>query len=253
MNRLFPTMGFYVVFACFTGPAMADGNQSGQYLLDAGDKISITVAREEELSMSVTLDSTGIFSFPYLGKIHALGKTAMQIEDLIRDGLDGDYLMNPHVEVKVNERRPFFINGEVNKQGAIPYQHGLTIRRALVLAGGLTDRADTNKIFVIRKNDPNRTSRKATMESRIFPGDTISVEPSYFFITGEVASTGKYPYHSRLTFRMAVTLAGGFSERADQDDVEVVRIIEGKSHELEVKLDDLVEPRDVITVNQSFF
>jgi len=254
MIRLFSFMGLFALFACGSMSAMAaNASHAEQYRLGAGDKISILVRGEKELTMTVVLNSTGIFSYPYLGKINVLGKTVMQVEDIIRNGLSGDYLLDPYVEVSIAEHRPFFINGEVNKPGEIPYQPGLTLRRAITLASGLSERADTDKIFVIRQSDSSRTARKIQMDDPVYPGDSITVETSYFFVTGEVRSRGKYPYHAGLTFRMAVTLAGGFTERADTDELEVVRTKNGKTYTLNVKPDGLVHPRDVITVNQSFF
>jgi len=254
MIRLFSFIGLFVLLACGSMSAMAaNGSHSGQYRLDAGDKISILVRGEKDLSITVSLNATGVFSYPYLGKINALGKTVMQVEDMIREGLRGDYLLNPYVEVIIAERRPFFINGEVNKPGEIPYQPGLTLRRAITLASGLSERADTDKMYVVRQNDITRTAKKITMDDPVYPGDSITISTSYFFVTGEVASRGKYPYHAGLTFRMAITLAGGFTERADVDDIEVVRTQNGKTHTLNVKPEGLVRPRDVITVNQSFF
>lgn len=255
MIRLVSFMSLFVLIVCFEPcSSMAENaDYTGQYRLDAEDEISIIVRGENDLSMTVPLDSTGVFNYPYLGKIRALHKTVMQIEDLIRDGLSGDYLVNPHVEVSIVKRRPFFIYGEVNKPGMIPYQPRMTLHRALVLASGLTARSDTNKIFVVREGDPKRASIKINMDDPIYPGDSITIGTSYFFITGEVAKRGKFAYQTGLTFRMAATLAGGFTERADEDDIEVVRKLNGKTTTLKVKPDDKIMPGDVITVKQSFF
>ena len=61
--------------------------------------------------------------------------------------------MNPQVSVFVEEYRPFFINGMVEKPGGYPYQPGLNIRKAVSLAGGFKERASLNKIFVVREGD----------------------------------------------------------------------------------------------------
>jgi len=252
MRHCFLLTAFMLVYLMVT-PVVAGSSHSGQYLLDVGDRISINVLGGDSLTMKETLDSTGMIRYPFLGRIRVVGKTTSEVESMIRNGLAGDYLVDPHVEVVIDERRPFFINGEVNKPGAISYQENLTLRKAITLASGLSELADDDRIFVIRAGDPNRVQRKLAMDDPIYPGDSITVETSYFFITGEVKSRGKYPYHTGLTFRMAVTLAGGFAERADKDDIEVVRVENGKSREMSVRLDDPIKPRDVITVNQSFF
>ena len=96
---------------------------------------------------------------------------------MLRDG----YLVNPSVNVTVVEYRPFFINGEVRSPGGYPYQPGLTLDKAIALAGGLTDRASTRKMFVVnaarqrRRRDPARR-----MNTPISPGDIVSIKEGFF-------------------------------------------------------------------------
>jgi polysaccharide export outer membrane protein len=72
------------------------------------------------------------------------------------------------------------MNGMVKSPGAFPYQPGLTVRKAVSLAGGLQDRASMRKMFVIRGDDSAQKSEKVDMETRVFPGDVITIEESFF-------------------------------------------------------------------------
>jgi polysaccharide biosynthesis/export protein VpsN len=74
-----------------------------------------------------------------------------------------------------------------------------------------------------------------------------------FYIIGEVNSPGSYQYVNGMTVINAVALAGGFSYRADQDDIIVTRGgSEGRRLE-DVRLDTPVLPGDIIEVTERFF
>jgi protein involved in polysaccharide export with SLBB domain len=74
-----------------------------------------------------------------------------------------------------------------------------------------------------------------------------------FYIIGEVNNPGSYQYVNGMTVINAVALAGGFSYRADQDDIIVTRGgSEGKRLD-EVRLDTPVLPGDIIEVTERFF
>ena len=67
----------------------------------------------------IRLSDAATISYPILGEIGLLGKTVGELEVLIRDGLKGRYLLNPQVTVTINEYRPFFVNGQVEKTGGL--------------------------------------------------------------------------------------------------------------------------------------
>lgn len=74
-----------------------------------------------------------------------------------------------------------------------------------------------------------------------------------FYLNGEVARPGGYPYRPGLTLDQAITLAGGLTERASRKKIIVLRPgAEGKE-KLPIKLNDPVYPGDIITVRRSFF
>ena len=74
-----------------------------------------------------------------------------------------------------------------------------------------------------------------------------------FYINGEVQSPGSFPYQPGLTLQQAIALAGGFTERAAQGKIEVVREADVTRTPAPIKLIDPVQAGDVITVRQSFF
>lgn len=73
-----------------------------------------------------------------------------------------------------------------------------------------------------------------------------------FYINGEVKKPGSYAYRKNLTIEKAVTLAGGFTNRASKSAISLSR--EDTNLTLnEVTLDQKIKPGDVITINESFF
>lgn len=150
------------------------------YTLAVGDVISINVFDEADLSFSrVLITDTGKIPFPFLGEVQATGKTVVELQDAIANGLQPDYLVEPKVSVSIVEYRPFFLTGEVEKPGSFPYQPGLTLRQAITIAGGLTERGTESKITVISAGRANQPV-KIDLNYEIKPGDTITVAESFF-------------------------------------------------------------------------
>lgn len=169
---------FFLVFAS-TGLLAAPSEMSG-YRLGSGDKISIYVFDEPDLSMEYTLSDAGTISYPFLGEMRVLGMTVGALETKIVAGLQDGYLVDPKVNVTIKEYRQFYIHGEVMKSGGYPYQPGLTLRKAVSLAGGLTERASEKKIFVIRDGDSEQAKHPIGMDEAVNAGDTVTVEESFF-------------------------------------------------------------------------
>lgn len=167
-----------IVLACMVSFAVAE-NVESTYRLGAGDLVKIKVYGEEDLSMEVRLGDSGAFSYPFLGELRVAGDTVNQVEAKISRGLKGDYLVDPSVSVSVLEYRPFYVNGEVEEPGSYPYVPGMTVRKAITIAGGFTERASRSKIFVDPEADA--TDRHVVeLNDKIKPGDTITIEESFF-------------------------------------------------------------------------
>lgn len=164
----------------FQRPAGNQTMDSKSYRLGAGDVINITVYGEEDLSrQKYRLSDSGLIMFPF-GEVHASGLSISELETRIADGLRGGYLINPRVSVSMEEYRPFFINGQVNQPGAYPYKSGLTVRMAVSIAGGFKERASESNIFIVRENDVQHAQAKIGLDGVVLPGDTVTVEESFF-------------------------------------------------------------------------
>jgi polysaccharide export outer membrane protein len=161
--------------------AVAQDESTSSYRLGAGDVITVQVLGEDDLKRErIRLSDAATLSYPVLGEIRLAGKTVGELERLIRDGLKGRYLVNPQVTVTIIEYRNFFINGQVERPGGYPFMPGLTVRKAVSLAGGFKERASRDKIFVIREQDRSQTPSKVDLNAVINPGDILTVEESFF-------------------------------------------------------------------------
>lgn len=159
------------------------GNVStlSSYKLGVGDVISVQVVGEEDLKREkVRLSDAGTLSFPYLGEIRVRGMTVGELEDFITKGLKGRYLLNPQVTVTMHEYRNFFVNGQVDKPGGYPFTPGLTVRKAISIAGGFKERASKERINVIHEDDLKGNAKRIALDAPVKPGDIITVEESFF-------------------------------------------------------------------------
>lgn len=74
-----------------------------------------------------------------------------------------------------------------------------------------------------------------------------------FYILGEVKQPQSYPYVDGMTYLNAVAIAGGYTYRAKEDYVMVVRMNDPEKNEVQRNMDEKVMPGDVIRVEQRFF
>jgi len=150
------------------------------YRLNKGDLIQIHVYDEQDLSMQMSLNNEATFSYPFLGEINASNLTIRELEILITNGLRGRYLVDPKVNITIVEYRKFFINGQVRQPGGYAFQPGLTVQKAITLAGGFTNRASKGRIYVIHDITDSADKVKIGLNDPIKPGDIITIEQSFF-------------------------------------------------------------------------
>lgn len=150
------------------------------YKLGYGDVVSIRVYDEADLTVETQINDLGSITYPFLGELQILGLTVSEVQEKITVGLMDGYLVEPKVSVEVAQYRRFFVNGEVRQPGGFPFLPGMTIRKAISLAGGFTARAAQNKIYIISDGDKSRTSRRVDLNTTVQPGDVVTVRQRFF-------------------------------------------------------------------------
>ena len=174
----------HIIYVILSGIALLTASQAradaDSYRLATDDVISIVVFNEPDLNAKgVKISDNGTISVPLLGQVMVQDKTIAQIEQTLNDLFGADYLRYPKVTVSVDEYRPFYINGEVDEPGSYPFKPDMTVEIAVTIAGGFTERASKNKIFLAKENDAGNRQR-VNLDDKVRPGDVITVEESFF-------------------------------------------------------------------------
>ena len=74
-----------------------------------------------------------------------------------------------------------------------------------------------------------------------------------FFVNGQVKKPGAFPYFPGLTVQKAISMAEGFTERASQSSVKIIREKDISYKAIDAELNAVVYPGDVVIVEESFF
>ena len=170
-----------IAASLFSSWAAAQSFGLSDYRLGSGDLMNIQVFGEEDLSMEIRLSDAGTISYPFIGEIKVKGMTIGELSDYITTQLKDGYLINPSVNVTISEYRQFFINGEVKDPGGFAFQPGLTLQKAVALAGGFTERASRSKIYITREGrSGEQNTFQADMLTKIQPSDIVNIDQSFF-------------------------------------------------------------------------
>lgn len=150
------------------------------YKVGAGDRLTIRVAGESDITADYLVDGSGNISLPYVQTVHISGMTTPQIEKMITSRLRNGYLRDPKVSVQATALRPFYILGEVTTSGSFAYQTGITVQNAIAIAGGYSARADQGQVLITRKNVAGTETHRVPVTTQIYPGDIIYVRERWF-------------------------------------------------------------------------
>jgi polysaccharide export outer membrane protein len=176
MSRAFGSLVVALMVLVCAGQAIAD---EPRYTLDAGDKITIVVFGQKDLSGNFALSSTGTVSMPLIGEVGAQGLTLRQLEAAIVSKLKPDFLKNPQVSVEVTNYRPFYIIGEVKNPGTYPYVSGMRVVNAIAIAGGFSYRAKKEEMLITRSKGNGKPERVGP-GTRVLPGDVVAILERFF-------------------------------------------------------------------------
>ena len=150
------------------------------YLLDAGDRLRITVFGQDGLTNSYAVDAAGNITMPLVGSVPARGLTTAQLSRSLSERLKQGYIREPKVAIEVEAYRPFFIHGEVATPGQYAYVANMTVETAIAIAGGFGPRADRSKVTLSRNIGGQTTRATVPLTYPLRPGDTLRVGERWF-------------------------------------------------------------------------
>lgn len=148
------------------------------YRVGNGDRLKIWVYNVDKLTGEYLVSGDGRIAFPILGRVPVQGLTLDEVAALLTQRLADGYFLNPSVGVDIAAYRPVYILGEVQKPGQYPYSEGLTVDQLAAQAGGYTYRANRKKVKV--QHDGAEAEGTLGQDSRISPGDTVTVTQRFF-------------------------------------------------------------------------
>jgi polysaccharide biosynthesis/export protein len=249
-------------------PPVTAATAPARYLIGAQDLVKITVFDEPDLTNSYRVDGDGYITFPYIGRVMASGLTLQELQDRIRTMLAAGFIRNPQVRAEIGEfkSQSVLVSGEVRMPGKFTMTGAMTLLEALAAAGSASSSASSELTIahpkrpgesgdseLVRVNWKDLQLGKGT-DVVLQDGDIINVPRAQtFFITGQVRNGGPFVLEPGTTVQQAIAMAGGLNERGSDRGIMVTRLVNGKSTEVKVTLEDKVQPNDTITVRNRFF
>jgi polysaccharide export outer membrane protein len=264
LRKAVPSLIFMVMLMTMAFPSLLPAQD---YVVGDRDVLRITVYDHPDLASVARVSGEGTIFFPLVGEVKVSGLTIPQIAAKLSEMLANGYIVNPQVIVFIEEFRSKKVTaiGEVMKPGLYELPGQTTLLELLSRAGGLTRDAG-DKALVKRKTGKGEQSFTIDLKKLVEKGDTSAdlnlqdgdsiyiQKAGFFYVSGEVKKPDVYKYEEGTTVLKAITMAGGFTDKAAERRIKIKRKEDGKENTLEkVGLDELVRPDDVIVVPESFF
>ncbi len=142
------------------------------YTVDPPDAIRIEFMDEPGLTRECVLRSDGSVTLPLVNDVNVAGLTTEQVRQKL-EGLYAKYYKEVHILVTVTafKSKNIYVYGEVAHPGIQPYTGSQTVAEVVGIAGGVTTRAATGRVKVIR-GDPNKAEvYKVDLGAIIYEGE----------------------------------------------------------------------------------
>lgn len=126
--------------------------QEQPYAIRPGDEVEVRVWNQDQLQTTARVRTDGRITIPLAGDVEIAGVTPPDAAKAVSKRLEG-IVLDPRVSVIVRQGRPDFVTvlGEVRNSGRFPLEQGETILHQIAKAGGVTEYAANEGIFVIRR------------------------------------------------------------------------------------------------------
>jgi polysaccharide export outer membrane protein len=109
----------------------------GDYRLAPGDRLTLAVFDQPQLSGDYFIDGGGEVLLPVAGTVKISGLTLAEAQELIQKQFADGVLVRPVVSVRIKEFRPIFVTGAVKRPGSFRFTLGESVKAAIATAGGV--------------------------------------------------------------------------------------------------------------------
>lgn len=137
------------------------------YRIGPGDVLELTVYSAPELSREmVRVGPDGRIRLPLIGPIMAAARTPEDLEAAVRSAYMTE-LRDPNIDLLVTSytSQQIFVGGEVMDAGLIDLPGQIDPLQAIIMAGGITDRANRSEALILRRL-PGGELRTAVVDLR---------------------------------------------------------------------------------------
>lgn len=122
--------------------------------LGVGDVFELRIVGEEKLPTVFAVAPDGTVDLPYVKRLKVEGLEPQEVSELVRKKLvEREVLADPNVSVNMKEynSKRIEIIGEVSKPGSLPLVPGMTLLRAISIAGGFNSLAKKSEVTIRRR------------------------------------------------------------------------------------------------------
>lgn len=212
------------------------------YILGPGDMVYVDIYGQSEQYYEANINADGFLILDNIGPISVSGKTIEEATGIIRNRLATYYPgirgSNPttFVQVTLGNVRTIKVHmvGELRLPGTFTLSAFSTVFNALYAAGGPNENGTMRNIKVIRGGKPVASldvydflvNGKANLDIQLQDQDVVLVEPfiARAKVSGEVKRPKTFEVKDGDTFEDLLRYAGGFTDEAFKERVNVSRI-----------------------------
>ncbi len=240
------------------------------YMIGSDDVVKVTVYNHPDLTATERVTGDGMIMLPLIGGVKLSGLSVEQAAKKIGLLLSDGFIRDPKVSVFIVDfrSRKVMIMGQVLRPGIFTLSGNTTFLELLTLAGGLTreagDRATIKRRTAAEKEteglitiDLKRLIEQGdeSLDAALMDNDSIYISKAgVFYITGEIKKPDVYKHEESLTVIKAVTMAGGFSDKAAPGRIKIIRKVDKKESVIDrAGMDQIILPDDIIVVPESYF
>jgi len=150
MNRIL-FFAFFLLYVCISSEMAIAADKPDIYQLHQGDRVLISVWREDTLQREVVVLPDGSITFPLIGRIDVAGLDTSEVERRITAKLK-EYLPDPVVTVTIaaTDGNRAYVMGKVIRPGYLIISGPISVLQAISSVGGFDRFADEGGIKVIR-------------------------------------------------------------------------------------------------------
>lgn len=188
-------------------PKAAAPATPGDYVLAVDDKIAVYVLGQEKVSGQATILPDGTFDYPFVGKVHADGKTVAQVTQTLTQRFKR-LVKKPIVSVSVLQSRSRMVTvaGAVKTPGEYPYKVGWRVIDAIAASGGPAQVPELTQATLTTERGAKTipidlvklfSGTDSSLNLPVSPGDVILMQArdqaqAMVSVAGQVAKPGPY-------------------------------------------------------------